>query len=133
MISTGPRIAAPVVSGVILITTARRAWEEARRGRVVGRNAHGRRRFSPPRAPQCLPAWRPSDGRATLLPASAWNATGSANDACEASYGKADAWQCFFGQNVAKFIKTPMFVLNRWGCCDTLQNSILHRRRQKKK
>ena len=49
-----------------------------------------------------------------MLPASAWNATGSANDACEASYGKADAWQCFFGQNVAKFIKTPMFVLNRW-------------------
>ena len=25
-------------------------------------------------------------------------------------YGKADAWQCFFGQNVAKFIRTPMFV-----------------------
>ena len=45
---------------------------------------------------------------------SAWNSTGSANAACEASFGKGDAWQCFFGQNVAKFIKTPMFVLNRW-------------------
>lgn len=42
----------------------------------------------------------------------AWNASGSTNDACEAAYGASDAWQCFFGQNVAKHVQTPMFVLN---------------------
>jgi hypothetical protein len=42
----------------------------------------------------------------------AWNSTGSGNTACERHFGSGNGWRCFFGQNVAEFVKTPMFVLN---------------------
>ena len=42
----------------------------------------------------------------------AWNSSGSGNDACEAHYKGGLEWMCFFGQNTAPFVKTPLFVLN---------------------
>ena len=42
----------------------------------------------------------------------AWNSSGSANSACAASFLPAERWKCFFGQEVAKHVKTPLFVLN---------------------
>ena len=43
----------------------------------------------------------------------AWNSSGSANAACAASIPlPEDRWQCFFGQHVARFVATPLFVLN---------------------
>lgn len=44
---------------------------------------------------------------------SAWNSSGSANAACAASFAApADRWKCFFGQEAAKHVQTPLFVLN---------------------
>jgi hypothetical protein len=86
-------------------------------------------------SPQPLPkTWNGADNFPASMQwgFSAWNSSGSTNDACEAAYGAANAWQCFFGQNVAKHIKTPMFVLNSkydsWqgpaiiGCSTPLKN-----------
>ena len=42
----------------------------------------------------------------------AWNSSGSANAACAASFPAAEKWKCFFGQEAAKHVKTPLFVLN---------------------
>jgi len=42
----------------------------------------------------------------------AWNATASGNAGCVEHYGAAEGWRCFFGQAVAPFVKTPLFVLN---------------------
>jgi hypothetical protein len=46
---------------------------------------------------------------------SAWNSSlpGSANAGCAASFpAAADRWRCFFGQEAARFVQTPLFVLN---------------------
>jgi len=57
------------------------------------------------------------DGR-NLFPAAmewgykAWNAGASVNQACLNSYGAADGWKCMFGGNAARFVSTPLFVLN---------------------
>jgi hypothetical protein len=42
----------------------------------------------------------------------AWNSSGSANAACATSFPPQDRWKCFFGQEAAKHVTTPLFVLN---------------------
>lgn len=42
----------------------------------------------------------------------AWNAASSVNQDCLKSYGEADGYQCLFGGNAAKFVRTPIFVVN---------------------
>jgi hypothetical protein len=41
-----------------------------------------------------------------------WNASGGINAGCLAHYGRADGWRCLLGANVARFVLTPLFVLN---------------------
>ncbi len=42
----------------------------------------------------------------------AWDSSPSIDADCLAHYGEAEGWNCMFGENAARFVQTPTFIVN---------------------